>query len=173
MKLSRIDFVPLLTIMAGGVLGASLSFGFLGQSPSGDLPAPGWQPDTEPLVFVMPAIEQSVVSASTDGVAQVDLAGDWLLEIGTQTPGSPILLRILITIEQDGQALTVSGVAGNSGAFEMTGSIEESAVQLLWESALGRGAEFRFTGTATENGMSGSVDLDTGQTETDWTATRR
>ena len=38
MKLSRTDFVPLLTIMAGGVLGASLSFGFLGQSPSEDVP---------------------------------------------------------------------------------------------------------------------------------------
>ncbi len=30
MKLSRMDFVPLLTIMAGGVIGASLSFSFLG-----------------------------------------------------------------------------------------------------------------------------------------------
>ena len=37
MKLSRIDFVPLLTIVVGGVLGASLSLGFLG-SRTDDVP---------------------------------------------------------------------------------------------------------------------------------------
>ena len=37
MRLSHIDFVPLLAIMVGGVLGASLSFGFLG-SRSGEVP---------------------------------------------------------------------------------------------------------------------------------------
>ena len=40
MRLSRTDLLPLLTIMAGGVLGASLSFGFLGLLSSGDVPAP-------------------------------------------------------------------------------------------------------------------------------------
>ncbi len=39
MRLSRIDLLPLLAIMAGGVLGASLSFSFLALSPSG-VPAP-------------------------------------------------------------------------------------------------------------------------------------
>ena len=43
MKLSRADFVPLLTIVAGGVIGASLSFGFLG-SGSDAVPVP------EPIV---------------------------------------------------------------------------------------------------------------------------
>ena len=38
MGLSRIDLIPLLTIMAGVVIGASLSFGFLG-SRSADVPA--------------------------------------------------------------------------------------------------------------------------------------
>ena len=37
MRLSRMDFVPVLTIMAGGVIGASLSFSFLG-SRSDDVP---------------------------------------------------------------------------------------------------------------------------------------
>ena len=37
MRLSRIDLLPLLAIMAGGVLGASLSFGFLALAPSGDV----------------------------------------------------------------------------------------------------------------------------------------
>ena len=40
MKLSRIDFIPLMTIMSGGVLGALLSFGLLGPSPAVDVPAP-------------------------------------------------------------------------------------------------------------------------------------
>ncbi len=40
MKLSRTDLVPLLAIVAGGVVGASLSFSFLGQSPADDVPSP-------------------------------------------------------------------------------------------------------------------------------------
>ncbi len=39
MSLYRTDLAPLLTIVAGGIIGASLSFGFLGQSPR-DVPAP-------------------------------------------------------------------------------------------------------------------------------------
>ncbi len=38
MKLSRSDLLPVLTIVVGGVIGASLSFGFLG-SRSNDVPA--------------------------------------------------------------------------------------------------------------------------------------
>ena len=120
------------------------------------------------VIFVPP-----LVSAPADAVAQTDLTGNWLLKVGTQTPGSPIQLQLVITIAQDGQALTVSGVAGNAGAFEMTGSIEESAVQLLWQVDREWGTvEYRFTGTTTETGMSGSVEVDSGQavTETDWTA---
>jgi len=40
MRLSRTDFAPLLAIVAGGVIGASLSFGLLGRSPAVDVPAP-------------------------------------------------------------------------------------------------------------------------------------
>ena len=38
MKLSRTDLLPVLTIVAGGLIGASLSFGFLGQSAADDVP---------------------------------------------------------------------------------------------------------------------------------------
>jgi len=40
MRLSRKNLVPVLAIVAGGVIGASLSFGFLGRSPADDVPAP-------------------------------------------------------------------------------------------------------------------------------------
>ena len=39
MRLSHIDLLSVLTIVAGGVIGASLSFSFLG-SRAGDVPAP-------------------------------------------------------------------------------------------------------------------------------------
>ncbi len=40
MRLSRTDLIPVLAIVAGGVLGASLSFSFRGASPADDAPAP-------------------------------------------------------------------------------------------------------------------------------------
>ena len=40
MKLSRTDLLPVLTIVAGGVIGASISVSFLGRSPAEDMPAP-------------------------------------------------------------------------------------------------------------------------------------
>ena len=40
MRLSRTDLVPVLAIVAGGLIGASLSFSFLGQSPADDVLVP-------------------------------------------------------------------------------------------------------------------------------------
>ena len=40
MRLSRTHLIPVLTIVAGGVIGVSLSFSFLGRSPAVDVPAP-------------------------------------------------------------------------------------------------------------------------------------
>ena len=40
MRLSRTHLVPVLAIVAGGVIGASLSFGLLGPSPAVDVTAP-------------------------------------------------------------------------------------------------------------------------------------
>ncbi len=73
MKLSRIDFVPLLTIVAGGVLGASLSFSFLGQSSAVDVPVPdpvlrievnGYPVVTAPLIEVNGWVVTPVVGPS-------------------------------------------------------------------------------------------------------------
>ncbi len=52
MRLSRIDLVPVLAIVAGGVIGVSLSFSFLGRSPADDVPAPE-QPVPEQPVPVL------------------------------------------------------------------------------------------------------------------------
>ena len=54
MRLSRAHLVPVLAVVAGGVIGASLSFGLLGRSPDDDVPAP------EQPVPVQPAPEQPV-----------------------------------------------------------------------------------------------------------------
>ncbi len=54
MRLSRAHLVPVLAIVAGGVIGVSLSFGFLGRSPADDVPAP------EQPVPVQPAPEPPV-----------------------------------------------------------------------------------------------------------------
>ncbi len=50
MRLSRTDFVPVLAIVAGAVIGASLSFSFL-RSPSGDVPVP------DPVVAPSPTLQ--------------------------------------------------------------------------------------------------------------------
>ncbi len=52
MRLARMDFVPVLAIVAGGIIGASLSFSLLGRSPAVDVPAPE-QPVPEQPVPVL------------------------------------------------------------------------------------------------------------------------
>ena len=61
MKLSRADFVPLLTIFAGGVIGASLSFSFRALTPSGDVPAP------DPVVAPSAPAEEPTSSVQASG----------------------------------------------------------------------------------------------------------
>ena len=54
MRLTRTDFVPLLAIIAGGVIGGSLSFSFLMRwSPSDDVPAP------DPVVAPFATVESA------------------------------------------------------------------------------------------------------------------
>ena len=67
MRLSRKDLVPVLAIVAGGVIGVSLSFSFLGRSPADDVPAP------EQPVPEQPAPEQPVPVVS---VFDVDECAD-------------------------------------------------------------------------------------------------
>ena len=55
------DFVPLLAIIAGGVIGGSLSFSFLALSPSGDVPAP------DPVVAPSAPAEEPASSGQASG----------------------------------------------------------------------------------------------------------
>ena len=138
------------------------------------------------------ALAALLVSAPTEGVAQTTLAGDWILTVGTppgdpagnthwvevdrrgrlcRWPSAPMLYGITVT--QDGQALTVTGVGG-FGPFEMSGSVDEAGVRLLWERGLScpsGSLDVRFTGTVEENSMSGLVEVgDLFQDQ--WSATR-
>ena len=72
MRLSRKDLGPLLTIVSGGVIGAWLSFSFLGQSPA-DVPAPD--------VVVAPSVttEADRLEARTLSISQT-IAQQRLLE---------------------------------------------------------------------------------------------
>ena len=73
MRLSRTDLLPVLTIVAGGVLGASLLFGFLGWSPAEDVTAPdpvlrieinGYPVVTAPSIEVNDMVVTPVVAPS-------------------------------------------------------------------------------------------------------------
>ncbi len=61
MRLTRADLVPVLTIIAGGVIGGSLSFSFLALSPSGDVPAP------DPVVAPSAPAEEPASSGQASG----------------------------------------------------------------------------------------------------------
>ena len=67
MRLPRTDLVPVLTIIAGGVVGASLSFSFLALSPSDDVPAP------DPVVVPSATVEMVIagVRMEVDGYPDV------------------------------------------------------------------------------------------------------
>ncbi len=58
MRLSRIDLVPVLAIVAGGVIGASLSFSFVERSRSDDV---------QPVVVDVPAVRKPVLKIEVDG----------------------------------------------------------------------------------------------------------
>lgn len=123
------------------------------------------------------ALAALLVSAPTDGAAQADLAGDWVFEIMSESGEPQVRLRVEIAIMQDGQLLGATGPAGPNEPSEMTGSVEGSTVQLFWAANFeGTPVDFRFTGTATEDGMSGSVVVDFGElgvvSQSKWTATR-
>ncbi len=86
MRLSRTDLLPVLTIIAGGVLGASLSFSFLG-SRSYEVRTVTLGP-AAPFVFQIPDVttggfarlapyEGIVWLESTPGQPQVLLGSDW------------------------------------------------------------------------------------------------
>jgi len=119
------------------------------------------------------ALAASLVSAPTDAVAQRDLSGYWDFVITSESGEPQVRMQIQIATSQDGRLLGATGLEGPS---DITGSISGSAVQLSWGAAFeGTPVDFRFTGTATEEGMSGSVVVDFGKlgvSQSNWTATR-
>ncbi len=82
MRLSRTDLLPVLTIIAGGVIGASLSFTFLALSPSDDVPAP--DPVVTPSATAKSATRVAL-TADRIGVPAVSPDGRWLAYISDET----------------------------------------------------------------------------------------
>ncbi len=89
MRLSRTDFFPLLTIVAGGVIGASLSFSFLG-SRSDDVPAP--EPVVAPsataelapkqidMLEQMKALEEAMRLLERDRMERIEEMGVFIID---------------------------------------------------------------------------------------------
>ena len=120
------------------------------------------------------ALAALLVSGPTDGVAQTDLAGYWDFVIMSESGEPQVRMRVEIATMPDGQLQGATGLAGPS---EMTGSVEGSTVRLFWDTNFeGTPVDFRFTGTATDDGMAGSVVVDFGEqgvvSQSTWTATR-
>ena len=77
MRLSRTDLLPVLTIIVGGVIGTSLSFGFLGPSPVADVPAP----------------ESVVAPSATAGTLNWPVEGELIYRFGREErPNGTVLL---------------------------------------------------------------------------------
>jgi hypothetical protein len=118
-----------------------------------------------------------LASAPTQGSAQTDVAGDWLIEV-TSEPGGPNMhLRLLIHVSHVDQSLTATGLLGPDQPFTMSGSVDGSAVQLMWEPDFQFGGTpfgLSVAGTVDGNLMSGSARFDVGELffGGEWFATR-
>ncbi len=125
------------------------------------------------------ALAALLVSAPTDGVAQTDLSGDWIIRLHSETGEAGMHLGLLINVSQVDQALTATGVAGNVGPFQMSGSLDGSQVHLLllWDNSQISETPFGLSvaGTVEEDNMSGSALLNRGDRviRAEWSATRR
>ena len=88
-----------------------------------------------------------------------------------------MFVRLLIDISQVGQTLTATGVAGHEGAFQVSGSLDESEVQLTWEPIQTNGTPLGLsvTGTVEGDSMSGQALFEVGDqvSRGEWSATRR
>ncbi len=120
------------------------------------------------------ALAAWLVSMPTGGVAQTDLEGYWDFVITSESGEPQVRLTVGLALTQDGQ---LRGAPGGAGPSTMTGSVQGSTVQFSWDTDFeGTPVAFRFTGTTTEDGMSGSVEVDFGErggiSQSKWTATR-
>ena len=139
MRLSRTDFVPVLTIVAGGVIGASLSFSLLERSRSADVPAPYrvvWLSDDVPVTV------GTVSGQVTDAHSGVSIAAAQVyissLELGglSQQDGRYLLQNVpvgtyTLTVARTGyrtreEQITVSG----GQTVEHNFSVAEEVLQL-------------------------------------------
>ncbi len=100
MKLSGTDLVPVLTIIAGGAIGFSLSVGLLLLSPSNDVPAP------DPVVTPSTTVESAIRGAARAGtvVGQITEA---------QTGGSIAAVQVFIA------SLGVGGISQQNGRYRI------------------------------------------------------
>lgn len=120
------------------------------------------------------ALATSLTSAPSVASAQSDLEGYWDFVITSEDGEPQVRLRVGLAMTQDGR---LQGETGLPGPSEMTGSVKGSTVEFFWGAVFeGTPIDFRFTGTATEDGMSGSVAVDLGEpggvSRSIWTATR-
>ncbi len=107
------------------------------------------------------------MSATTDGVAQTSVAGDWILSISSPEGD----FDLPVTIAQDGDALTLAG-RGELAALVMTGVLEGSDVRWSWDLDFqGTPLDILLAGTVTEGSMSGYADFG-GLAEGSWSASR-
>ncbi len=114
MRLSRTDLLPVLVIIAGGIIGASLSFSLL-WSPSNDMPVPTLQLLAE------------------DGANQ-ELTGTWVLSVDLGPAGGG---DATFVFEQDGTRIsgTYSGLWGRH--LKVRGTVEDGLVKFSFVSTRG------------------------------------
>ena len=119
------------------------------------------------MVLILAAMT-TLVSLPTTAAAQTDIAGSWIITLISGQGPYPVP----VTIVQDGQALTVTGQAGELGTIEMDGVIEGADVRFeLSLDFQGTPVQIVFRGTVTEDSMSGTADFG-GMGGGDWTAQR-
>jgi len=120
------------------------------------------------------ALAALVVSTPANGVAQRNLGGSWDFVVMTESGDPQVRLTVELAMTQDGR---LQGAPGGTSPSVLTGSVQGSSVQFSWETDFqGTPVDFRFTGTTTEDGMSGSVEVDFGDrgrvSQSKWIATR-
>jgi hypothetical protein len=120
------------------------------------------------------AVAALLMSTPADGVAQRSLEGYWDFVVMSESGDPQVRLTVGLAMTQDGR---LRGTPGGAGPSVMTGSMRGPAVEFSWEADFeGTPVDFRFSGTTSEDGMSGSVELDFGDrggiTLSKWIATR-
>lgn len=118
-----------------------------------------------------------LVSAPNHAAAQSDLTGEWEFVIMSESGETQVRLRVELAVTPDGRLLGATGPEGPNDTEKMTGSVKGSTVQFFWNTYFeGTPVDFSFTGTATEDGMAGSVVVDFGErggvSRSNWIATR-